>query len=156
MTRLSVNHLCVVYLVCLRSLYLARSTNRTYLRVPLFIPPPPLPPVPSARYVSDRQTLIVLVTLKDYGLQHRNIMFFDSMYYLRGNIKRPLIHACLCMAASVLRLTQSLNQESILSSAWFGGKSRLEQMVERQQAALQALTITHTEKMARLKYQYIV
>lgn len=83
-------------------------------------------------------------------------MFFDSMYYFPRNIKRPLIHACLCMAASVLRLTQSLNQESILSSAWFGGKSRLEQMVERQQAALQALTITHTEKMARLKYQYIV
>ncbi|CAM9234084.1 unnamed protein product, partial [Ascophyllum nodosum] len=45
-------------------------------------------------------------------------------------------------------------EESVLSSAWCGGKSRLEQMVERQQATLQALTITHTERMARLKQQY--
>lgn len=44
-----------------------------------------------------------------------------------------------------------LVQESILSSAWCGGKSRLEQMVERQQATLRALMSTHTEKMARLK-----
>ncbi|CAM9483398.1 unnamed protein product [Ectocarpus fasciculatus] len=42
-------------------------------------------------------------------------------------------------------------EESILSSAWCGGKSRLEQMVERQQATLRALMSTHTEKLARLK-----
>lgn len=44
-------------------------------------------------------------------------------------------------------------QESILSSAWCGGKSRLEQMVERQQATLRALLSSHTEKLARLKQQ---
>lgn len=46
-----------------------------------------------------------------------------------------------------------LVQDSILSSAWCGGKSRLEQMVERQQATLRALMSTHTEKLARLKQQ---
>lgn len=50
---------------------------------------------------------------------------------------------------AVLRLVQ----ESILSSAWCGGKSRLEQMVERQQATLRALLSSHMEKMARLKQQ---
>ncbi|CAN0437419.1 unnamed protein product, partial [Laminaria digitata] len=44
-------------------------------------------------------------------------------------------------------------QESILSSSWYGGKSRLEQMVERQQVALQALTSTHEERKARLEQQ---
>lgn len=46
-----------------------------------------------------------------------------------------------------------LVQESILSSAWCGGKSRLEQMVERQQATMRALLSSHTEKLARLKQQ---
>eukprot|EP00903_Cladosiphon_okamuranus_P007130 g6927.t1 len=44
-------------------------------------------------------------------------------------------------------------EESILASAWCGGKSRLEQMVERQQATMRALLSSHTEKLARLKQQ---
>ncbi|CAM9999921.1 unnamed protein product [Choristocarpus tenellus] len=45
-------------------------------------------------------------------------------------------------------------QESILSSAWSGGKSRLEQMVERQQKTLQSLLITHSERLALLKQHH--
>ncbi|CAM9194322.1 unnamed protein product, partial [Discosporangium mesarthrocarpum] len=45
-------------------------------------------------------------------------------------------------------------EESILSSAWSGGKSRLEQMVERQQKALRSLSVTQSERMALLKEQH--
>ncbi|CAM9702387.1 unnamed protein product, partial [Sphacelaria rigidula] len=47
-------------------------------------------------------------------------------------------------------------EESILSSAWCGGKSRLEQTVERQQKTVEALLVTHQEKMALLKQQGIL
>ncbi|CAM9213531.1 unnamed protein product, partial [Phaeothamnion confervicola] len=45
-------------------------------------------------------------------------------------------------------------EQSIVSSAWAGGKSRLEQMIEKQQKAMASLEETHTEKMALLKKQH--
>lgn len=44
-------------------------------------------------------------------------------------------------------------EQSIVSSAWSGGKSRLEQMVERQQHCLKSLEETHEAKLELVKKQ---